>query len=58
VRIAGGESRNILPYKPEARARGNVRRYPLARASGLYFPTFFQRAVCVTAKKRDTKNAD
>jgi hypothetical protein len=37
LRIAGGESRNILPYKPEARVRGNVRRYPLARASGLYF---------------------
>jgi hypothetical protein len=32
-----------------------VRRYPLARASGLYFPTFFQLAVCVTAKKRNTK---
>jgi hypothetical protein len=32
LRIAWGESRNILPYKPEARARGNVRRYPLARA--------------------------
>jgi hypothetical protein len=37
LRIEGGESRNILPYKPEARARGNVRLYPLARASGLYF---------------------
>jgi hypothetical protein len=41
LRVSEGETPDVPLYKPEARARGRGPPPPLARAAGLYFPTFF-----------------